>query len=87
MPRCIVKQVGHAILTLKLPGGEEERYLITLPRLVIAGLLLGSPYIELSETSWIASSTGYLATVCCCPFHAQTRTTNLISMTLNTIPD
>ena len=59
-----VKQIGHAMLTVKLPGGEEEKYLITLPRLVIAGLLLGSPYIELSETSWIASSTGYLATVC-----------------------
>ena len=59
----IVKQVGHATLTLDLPSGEKETYLITLPRLVIAGLLVGSPYIELSETSYIASSTGYLSTV------------------------
>lgn len=58
-----MKQIGHAILTLKLPSGETETYLITLPRLVIAGLLLGSPYIELSQTSYIASSTGYVSTV------------------------
>ncbi|KAH8114912.1 Oxysterol-binding protein [Phellopilus nigrolimitatus] len=59
----IVKQIGHAILTLDLPSGEKETYLITLPRLVIAGLLVGSPYIELSESSYIASSTGYLSTI------------------------
>ena len=59
----LVKQIGHAILTLNLPNGEKETYLITLPRLVIAGLLLGSPYIELSQTSYIASSTGYVSTV------------------------
>lgn len=59
----IVKQLGHAVLTLSLPGGEKETYLITLPRLVIAGLLVASPYIELSETSYIAASTGYLATI------------------------
>lgn len=59
-----VKQIGHAILTLDRPNNEKETYLITLPKLVIAGLLVGSPYIELSETSWIASSTGYVATVC-----------------------
>ncbi|KAI5118464.1 hypothetical protein M0805_003725 [Coniferiporia weirii] len=59
----IVKQIGHAILTLDLPSGEKETYLITLPRLVIAGLLVGSPYIELSEASYIASSSGYLSTI------------------------
>ena len=34
-----------------------------MPKLVIAGLLVGSPYIELSEKSYIASSTGYLSTI------------------------
>ncbi|THH08826.1 hypothetical protein EW145_g2445 [Phellinidium pouzarii] len=59
----IVKQIGHAILTVNLASGEKETYLITLPRLSIAGLLVGSPYIELSESSYIASSSGYLSTI------------------------
>ena len=60
----IVKQVGHAILTVKLSTGEIEEYLITLPRLRIDGLWYGSPYIELTETSQIQSSTGWLSQVC-----------------------
>ncbi|KAG1744420.1 hypothetical protein EDB19DRAFT_1894562 [Suillus lakei] len=59
----IVKQVGHAVLTVSLPSGETEEYLITLPRLRIDGLWYGSPYIELAETSYIQSSTGYLSTI------------------------
>ena len=59
-----MRQIGHAILSLSLPSGETEKYLITLPKLVIQGLLVGSPYIELSETSWIVSSTGWVSTVC-----------------------
>ncbi|KAG1744441.1 hypothetical protein EDB19DRAFT_1849545 [Suillus lakei] len=59
----IVKQVGHAVLTVSLPSGESEEYLITLPRLRIDGLWYGSPYIELAETSYIQSSTGYLSTI------------------------
>lgn len=59
----LVKQIGHATLTIDLPSGEKEKYLITFPRLVIAGLLVASPYIELSETSYIASSSGYVSTV------------------------
>ena len=59
----IVKQVGHAVLTVKLPTGEMEEYLITLPRLRIDGLWYGSPYIELTETSYIQSSTGWLSQV------------------------
>ena len=58
-----MRQIGHAILSLSLPSGETEKYLITLPKLVIQGLLVGSPYIELSETSWIVSSTGWVSTV------------------------
>ena len=59
----IVKQIGHAVLTVGLPGGQQEEYLITLPRLRIDGLWYGSPYIELTETSYIQSSTGWLSTV------------------------
>jgi len=59
----IVKQIGHATLTIDLPSGEKEEYLITLPRLRIDGLWYGSPYIELAETSYIQGSTGWLSTV------------------------
>ena len=59
----IVKQVGHATLTVSLPDGKKEDYLITLPRLRIEGLWYGSPYIELAETSYIQSSSGWLSTI------------------------
>ncbi|CAE6407384.1 unnamed protein product [Rhizoctonia solani] len=59
----IVRQVGHATLTLKLPSGATEKYLITLPKLRIDGIWYGSPYIELTDTSYIASSTGYVSTI------------------------
>lgn len=59
----IVKQIGHAVLTVDLADGKKEEYLITLPRLRIDGLWYGSPYIELAETSYIQGSTGYLSTV------------------------
>ncbi|KAF8637163.1 hypothetical protein AX17_003067 [Amanita inopinata Kibby_2008] len=57
----IVKQIGHAILTVKTPSAEEE-YLITLPRLRIDGLWYGSPYIELSEISYIIGG-GFISTI------------------------
>ena len=41
----------------------KEDYLITLPRLCIEGLWYGSPYIELSDTSCIQSSSGWLSTI------------------------
>lgn len=59
----IVKQIGHANLTVALPGGKEEKYLITLPRLRIDGIWYGSPYIELTDTSYIQSSSGWTSTV------------------------
>ena len=62
----IVKQIGHAILTVDLPGGKTENLLITLPKLRIDGLWYGSPYIELVENSWIQSSTGWLSSVSRC---------------------
>ncbi|RDB19582.1 Protein KES1 [Hypsizygus marmoreus] len=49
----IVKQIGHAILTVSLPNNTKVEYLITLPRLRIDGLWYGSPYIELTDTSYI----------------------------------
>ena len=61
----IVKQIGHATLTVDLGGGQKEEYIITLPRLRIDGLWYGSPYIELSENSYIQSSTGWLSSVSC----------------------
>lgn len=39
----MVKQVGHAIIKIKTPKGEDESYLITLPKLRIDGLFFGSP--------------------------------------------
>lgn len=61
-PRA-VKQVGHAVLGVKLPDGTVEDYLITLPNLRIDGIFYGSPYIELTNTSWIASSSGWVSTI------------------------
>ncbi|KAI5829741.1 Oxysterol-binding protein [Schizophyllum commune Tattone D] len=59
----IVKQIGHALLTVKRPDGQDEEYLITFPRLRIDGLWYGSPYIELVDTSYIVGSTGYTSTI------------------------
>ncbi|KAI0030844.1 Oxysterol-binding protein [Vararia minispora EC-137] len=59
----IVKQIGHAVLTVKLPDGGEERFVITLPKLRIDGIWYGSPYIELTDTSYIQSSSGWLSTI------------------------
>lgn len=59
-----VKQEGQAILTVELSGGKKETFLITLPKLRIDGIWYGSPYIELTESSHIQSSSGWLCTVC-----------------------
>ena len=58
-----MRQVGHATLTVPLPNGTKEDYLITLPRLCIEGLWYGSSYIELSDTSCIQSSSSWLSTI------------------------
>ncbi|WFD35665.1 hypothetical protein MCUN1_002526 [Malassezia cuniculi] len=57
-----VVQVGHAILRIKRDEGDEV-YLISLPKLSIDGLLLGSPYIELTGSTSITASTGLTATI------------------------
>ncbi|KIS68398.1 uncharacterized protein UMAG_11086 [Mycosarcoma maydis] len=59
-----VKQVGHAILRVKLAGSDkEELYLITLPNLLIEGLWYGAPYVELTGNSYIQSTTCLLTTL------------------------
>ncbi|KAJ7279049.1 hypothetical protein C8J57DRAFT_1175901 [Mycena rebaudengoi] len=58
----IVKQIGHAVLTVKLPNGEEEEYLLTFPKMRIDGLWYGSPYIELTDQTYIVGG-GYVTLV------------------------
>ena len=61
----IVKQIGHAVLTVSSPSSPStpvESYLITLPRLRIEGLWYGSPYIELADTSHIIGG-GHVVTL------------------------
>ena len=58
----IVKQIGHAVLTIPV-GDTTERYLITLPGLHIEGLIFGAPFVELDGTTYISSSTGYSAKI------------------------
>jgi hypothetical protein len=58
----IVKQIGHAVLTVPVGTGENaqtERYLITLPSLHIEGLIFGAPFVELDGSTFITSSSGY----------------------------
>ena len=59
----IVKQIGHAILTIDLGGGKKEEVLITLPKLRIDGLWYGSPYVELWDKTNIQSSSGWSSVV------------------------
>lgn len=58
----IVKQIGHAVLSIPV-GGETEKYLITLPGLHIEGLLFGAPFVELDGHTHIVSSTGYTSKI------------------------
>lgn len=59
-----IKQIGHAVLTVPNPTGDEpDTYLITLPALHIEGLIFGSPFIELEGATYITSSTGYTAKI------------------------
>jgi len=60
-----VKQSGHALLTVKPKSdkGKTETYLITLPKLSIQGVIWGTPYVELVDSSAIQSSHGYTAAI------------------------
>jgi oxysterol-binding protein-related protein 9/10/11 len=59
----IVKQIGHAVLTVPVTGGATDTYLITLPSLHIEGLIFGAPFVELDGATTITSSTGYSAKI------------------------
>ncbi|KAL7919099.1 hypothetical protein ACQKWADRAFT_302314 [Trichoderma austrokoningii] len=63
----IVKQIGHAVLTIPVGGSPDstqlERYLITLPSLHIEGLIFGAPFVELDGSTTITSSSGYSAKI------------------------
>lgn len=62
----IVKQIGHAVLTIPVGTGENktlEKYVFTLPSLHIEGLIFGSPFVELDGTTHMASSSGYTAKI------------------------
>lgn len=60
----IVKQIGHAVLTIPIGEKKEpESYLITLPSLHIEGLIFGAPFVELDGTSHITSSSGFSAKI------------------------
>lgn len=55
-----VKQIGHALLTIP---AYDETYLISLPNLHIEGLIFGTPFVELNDTTYIISSSGYTAKI------------------------
>ncbi|PGH18060.1 hypothetical protein AJ79_00687 [Helicocarpus griseus UAMH5409] len=61
-----VKQIGHALYSLTPPGGDSsdrETYLITLPSLHIESLIYGTPFVELNKSTYIVSSSGYVARI------------------------
>lgn len=59
-----IKQVGHALLSLSLPGSSNpEMYLITLPALHIEGLIYGKPFVELNNCTYISSSSGFVSRI------------------------
>ncbi|KAH9884008.1 hypothetical protein F4778DRAFT_764379 [Xylariomycetidae sp. FL2044] len=55
-----VRQIGHAIIR---DERHAESHLMTLPTIAVKGLVSGSPYPELEGTCYIASSSGFLATI------------------------
>ncbi|RYP76755.1 hypothetical protein DL770_007165 [Monosporascus sp. CRB-9-2] len=55
-----VKQIGHSIIR---DEKHRESHLMTMPTMLVKGLLTGSPYPELEGACYICSSSGYLATI------------------------
>ncbi|KAJ1336062.1 oxysterol-binding protein-related protein 9/10/11 [Microdochium nivale] len=55
-----VSQVGSVIIR---DSNHGESHLMTLPAMLLKGLLTGRPYPELDGCCYISSSSGYLATV------------------------
>ncbi|KAG2187143.1 hypothetical protein INT44_004813, partial [Umbelopsis vinacea] len=57
----IVDQVGHGVIKLKTRG--DESYLFTLPSLTVNGIWYAAPYLELTGSTYIQSSTGFYVTI------------------------
>jgi hypothetical protein len=55
-----VKQIGHAVLTIP---AYNDTYLITLPNLHIEGLIFGAPFVELNDSTYITSTSGFTAKI------------------------
>ncbi|RYP00668.1 hypothetical protein DL764_006442 [Monosporascus ibericus] len=55
-----VEQIGHSIIR---DEQHRESHLMTLPTMLVKGLLTGNPYPELEGACYICSSSGYLATI------------------------
>lgn len=57
----IVDQVGQSIVTLAQRDGEK--YLYTCPSITVNGIWYAAPYVELTGTSYIQSSTGLYCSI------------------------
>lgn len=55
-----VRQVGHGVLHL---APFNETYMFTLPHIHIEGLIYGSPFVELSKSTYIVSSSGFVSRI------------------------
>ncbi|PSS20098.1 hypothetical protein M430DRAFT_57989 [Amorphotheca resinae ATCC 22711] len=55
-----VKQIGHAVLTIP---AYNDTYLISLPNLHIEGLIFGAPFVELNDSTYITSTSGFTAKI------------------------
>lgn len=55
-----ITQTGHAIIYLP---NHEEKHLVTLPSVLVKGVLSGSLYPELDGKAWITSTSGFTSEI------------------------
>lgn len=55
-----IKQIGHAVYKI---AAFNETYVFSLPNLHIEGLILGSPFVELNDKTYMTSSSGFTAKI------------------------
>ncbi|MCJ1313950.1 Oxysterol binding protein [Agyrium rufum] len=55
-----IKQIGHALLHI---DAYDEDYIFTLPSIHIEGLIYGNPFVELNKSTYISSSSGFVARI------------------------
>jgi oxysterol-binding protein-related protein 9/10/11 len=55
-----IKQIGHAIVSIP---NFDEKHLVTLPSVLVKGILTGSPYPELNGKAYITSNSGYTSEI------------------------